>query len=201
MSIYTRNQPVATDDLSVSQPILQANTNTADDFFGVDHYKFSAVSNNGFHNQVTTPSIVGGTDPTTSASIDIFYAKMATANIGILQFSRGYSVANSTPSVPTPVTSLMSPSTPIVIGNGSTTTILDFAGVSVCSAQLFAFDINTNPLIYCDLRIVSDGTVVRIVGIQNGLDKAGSGTILQIKNVTGGPLNNVYWTLNFLRVQ
>lgn len=53
---YIRNQPVATDDLSVSAPILSANTNKADDSFGIDHYQFSDLTaNNGFHKRVTLP--------------------------------------------------------------------------------------------------------------------------------------------------
>lgn len=57
--VYTRNQPVAGDDLSVSQPILAANTNAADDSFGVDHFPFSNLtSSNGFHQKVTIPGNV-----------------------------------------------------------------------------------------------------------------------------------------------
>lgn len=57
--VYTRNQPVATDDLSVSQPIVAVNTNAADDSFGVDHFPFSNLtSSNGFHQKVTIPGNV-----------------------------------------------------------------------------------------------------------------------------------------------
>lgn len=56
---YLRNQPIATDDLSVSQPILAANTNASDDSFGIDHFKFSDLTtSNGFHRKVTIPGNV-----------------------------------------------------------------------------------------------------------------------------------------------
>lgn len=56
MASYIRNQPVATDDLSVSAPILAGNTNKADDSFGIDHFQFSDLTvNNGFHKKVTLP--------------------------------------------------------------------------------------------------------------------------------------------------
>lgn len=54
MSTYYRNQPDANDDLEVSQPYLEGNTNAADDAFSVDHAAFSDTSGNrGLHKKVT----------------------------------------------------------------------------------------------------------------------------------------------------
>jgi len=64
MASYIRNQPVATDDLSVSAPILANNTNKADDSFGVDHFQFSdQTANNGFHKKVTLPGNIAAPAP------------------------------------------------------------------------------------------------------------------------------------------
>lgn len=54
MSTYYRDQPDANDDLEVSQPYLEGNTNAADDAFSVDHAAFSDTSGNrGLHKKVT----------------------------------------------------------------------------------------------------------------------------------------------------
>ena len=90
--VYTRNQPIASDDLSVSQPFLAANTNQADDSFGIDHYQFSNLTvNNGFHKQVTLPGNVSAPTPvggygdiyavTTSAITQPYWVRDAQANI------------------------------------------------------------------------------------------------------------------------
>lgn len=80
--VYLLNQPVATDDLSVSQPILAANTNSADASFGIDHFAFSNLTvNNGFHQKVTLPG-TGLATPTPAANYgDMF----ATTTGGITQ--------------------------------------------------------------------------------------------------------------------
>jgi|GEM_PF-5524280 len=79
MASYIRNQPVATDDLSVSAPILSGNTNKADDSFGIDHFQFSDLTtNNGFHKKVTLPGSLAA--PTPAAGFGDMYA-VTTASI------------------------------------------------------------------------------------------------------------------------
>lgn len=80
MSVYLRNQPIATDDLSVSQPILAANTNKSDDSFGIDHFQFSDLTtSNGFHKKVTLPG-TGLATPAPAANFGDMYA-VTTATI------------------------------------------------------------------------------------------------------------------------
>lgn len=132
---YTRNEPLAGDDLDVSQPKLATNTNGADDSFGVDHYKFSDLTvNNGFHNKVTTPLIIGAVHPTTAANVPEFYAMQDYASIGVIQYSRGPSDA-----VPTPLTSLQSVSGGVAVGAASSTPVFDFTNVIRASVTLHAF--------------------------------------------------------------
>ena len=77
--VYLRNQPVGTDDLSVSQPILLANTNQADDTMAIDHFQFSdTTANNGKHLQSHYVERLGPTIPTTVADEGALYSKLAT---------------------------------------------------------------------------------------------------------------------------
>lgn len=75
---YVRNQPIAGDDLDISQPKLVTNTNGADDSFGVDHFQFSDTSaNNGFHKKVTLAQVAA--DPAQAFPEALVYTK----NLGI----------------------------------------------------------------------------------------------------------------------
>ncbi len=197
--VYLRNQPVPTDDLSISAPLLAGNTNSADDSFGVDHYKFSDLTaNNGFHNTVTTPLIVGGIHPTTTAVLDKFYAMEDTPNVGILQYSRGWNIASSAPAVPTPITNLQSPSSAIILAPGATTNVLDCTGLPRLIGTLYAFDslVMTN---VAAPSIFWNGTVFQI-GASGNLKVQSTGNIIQLKNNSASTMN-VYWTFELQRLQ
>lgn len=90
---YLRNEPIATDDLDVSQPKLRDNTNTADNLYGLDHYAFSNLTANaGLHKQSTYPEQL--VDPTTLADQIAVYTK-AVAGATELFFRReGNGVVN-----------------------------------------------------------------------------------------------------------
>ncbi len=210
--VYLRNQPIPTDDLSISAPILATNTNAADDSFGVDHYKFSDLTvNNGFHNTVTTPVIVGVAHPTTTAVLDKFYAMQDSPLLGILQYSRGWNATVAAPAVPTPVTSLHSPSTPIVMLNGGTTNILDFTGISRAFVTAIVADLtsgntttlsNTTNVFWTGsaFTIMPQAFPLAIANQVYSLKVQSSGNILQAVNNSGSTLNNVYWTLKLHRL-
>jgi hypothetical protein len=51
--VYLPNIPVSTNSPAVDQPLITANFTAANNFFGVDHVKFDAASNNGRHNQIS----------------------------------------------------------------------------------------------------------------------------------------------------
>lgn len=66
----------------MSAPILSANTNKADDSFGIDHFQFSDLTvNNGFHKKVTLP----GTGLATPAPPANYGDMFATTTGGITQ--------------------------------------------------------------------------------------------------------------------
>lgn len=196
--VYLLNQPVATDDLSISQPILAANTNSADASFGIDHYAFSNLTvNNGFHNTVTTPLIVGAAHPTTIAAVPKMYGMQDSVNLGVIQYSRGPSNA-----VPSPLTHLHSTAAPIVLASGATTNVFDFTGLALAICMLYttSYDVTaTNKVSY----IVWTGSALSIsdLNVPANLTVQASGNILQIKNTSAPPVtfNKLFWTLDILR--
>jgi len=201
---FDPNIPQPNDNLSDSQGDLLANNVFLNTSFGIDHYPFSdATSNNGFHNQVTTPLIGGAVHPTTAAAIPKFYGMQDTAPLGVIQYSRGPSDA-----VPSPVTHLQSPSAPIVIGINGTTNVLDFTGIPKAICVLYAADFTLVGLssftkIVCS--VFWDGTS-SVMGINNFISTANlsaqqTGNILQIKNNSGVGLTEVRWTLEMLRLE
>lgn len=197
--VYTRNQPVASDDLDISQPFLTTNTNASDDSFGVDHYKFSDLTvNNGFHNKVTTPLVVNsppdGLPPATVAN-PILYA-YSIGNSGMLQYSRGPNNA-----VPTPVTSLHAGPSGINLGVGATTNIIDFVGMPGTLCMLYSGNVGANPGVGVAFVVWDSANIKSIVNIVNqGLTAQASGSILQLKNTSGLVLNPMIWTLEFMRI-
>lgn len=200
---YNPNKPAANDDLSDSQGDIKSNFTVSNNVFLVDHYPFSnTTANKGKHNQVTTPLIIGSVHPATAAAEPKMYAMQDSANVGVLNYSRGPSSA-----VPTPLTSLQSPATPVTIGIGATSNILDFTLLARCMCILSVMDTVYAPLgapiastysfVYWTgtaFMFKTTGTIIQVVN---------SGNMLQIKNNTSAPaaaLNNVYWTLQFFRL-
>ncbi len=212
---FLNNIPQAADFLDQSQPQLLANNQALDSIFGIDHYAFSNLtSDSGFHNKVTTPGYV--TIPPTVPVIPpgtttnpVFYGfnpldagGIATTNLGLLQYSRGPSNA-----VPTPVTHLQSTASAIVLANNATVNVFDFTGVPRAFAMLYAMD-TTNGTTLGQTRMVASvfwsGTVLVV---DNGVTQAAflrpnvSGNILRLLNNNSGvTFNNIYWTLDLLRV-
>ena len=203
MSVYTLNQPVATDLLEISQPILANNTNAADAFFGLNHYSFASTSGqNGKHTNIQTPQLAGG-HPTTPASQPSLYAMQDSTNIGVIQYSRGPSDA-----IPSPITSLQSPATPITLAAGITTNVLNFAAAptafSCINAILyFSYNLNAGTQLMQTFSVNWNGTSFYSVDMTTGgfATVVNSGTTLQIKAPTGAGISNLYWTLQLLRIQ
>lgn len=195
---YNPSIPNAGDFISISQGQIFNNFAKANSSFGTDHYAFSDLTaNNGFHNQMTTPLIVGGVHPTTVAAIPKMYAMQDTVHLGVLNYSRGPSNA-----VPTPITSLHSTVAALVLAPGGTTNVLDFTGLARAFCIFCATDTGTasSSIIY---YIVWSGTAFTIINLSSNnsfLAPQVAGNILQLKNITGiVTLNNVYWTLELLR--
>lgn len=214
--VYLRNEPIATDDLSVSQPKLLGNTNQADDSFGVDHYAFSNLTaNNGFHNKVTTPDFVDnpptGLPPVTTTN-PIFYGFTqpqvgSTLPIGSIQFSKGPTANPANPKVPSPVTYLQSINTAITLASNASTNVLDVTGLTNLIALGFAKGTNANTLVATSAcyYITWNGTnftFVLLGNTNNNLFFRNSANIIQLAdNSTTSGMTGVFWTLQLLRVQ
>ena len=197
MSLFIPTSPQANDNLDFSQGQLLSNNSGLDTVFGIDHYKFSdATANKGFHNKVTTPVFVDS-PPITGAN-PVAYAFQDSANVGVLQYSRGPNNA-----VPTPITMLQSPSSPITLAPAATTNVLDFTGIPGALAILYAADYTLH--IGAIISLISwNGTAFGNIFNTNGtanLTAVSSGNILQIKNNSSiTTFSSVRWTLQFLRM-
>lgn len=197
---YAPNIPQPTDKLSDSQGVLLSNFQQLDTSFGTDHYAFSnGTSNNGFHNTITTPLVVGSAHPATAAAIPKFYAMQDSANLGVIQYSRGPSNA-----VPSPVTIYQSPASAINIAPLGTTNVFDFTNLARAFAMLYASDTTTSTAVGICF-IVWTGSALFLTPLVQGSGIVGlqfltNGNIVQIKNRSNvTTLSNFYWSLQFLR--
>lgn len=197
MSLFLPNIPTSSQNLDFSQGQLLSNNQGLDTVFGVDHYKFSdATVNKGFHNTVTQPLIVGSAHPATVAN-PILYSMQDSANLGVIQYSRGPNNA-----VPTPVTMLQSPAAATVIGPSSTSNVFDFTGMARALCILVAADmVLTTSRVFA--YVIWTGAALVVINLLTGgfILAQSSGAILQLNNGSLVALNNVYWTLEFLRIQ
>ncbi len=201
MSSFNPSIPQPTDELSDSQPELLGNNQQLDISFGIDHYTFSnQTSNNGKHNTVTTPIVIGGVHPVTAVDEPRLYAMRDSTPLGVIQYSRGPSNA-----VPTPLTSLQSTSAAIVLATTTSTTVLDFAGLSRAFAVLYAYD-NLSPTTgkICAF-IIWTGSAGFINVLTSGANNLGAtftgggSSVLTLTNNSIAAMN-VYWTLQLNRL-
>lgn len=198
--VFINSIPNAADDLKDSQPQLKANNLQLDTSFGVDHYTFSNLTtDNGKHNQVTTPKIVGAAHPTTAANEPKFYAMEDVSQLGVIQYSRGPSNA-----VPSPVTKLQSAGA-VAIGPAASILIFDFGLPQVLTASMAVLSaFTTAGFANQSLRsfVFWNGTTLseRSILTGSGIAVLVSGSQLRI-NVAGVIAVNTYWTLEFLRLQ
>lgn len=208
MSLFLPNIPQGPDNLDFSQGELLSNNQGLDTVFGIDHYKFSdATANKGFHNHVTTPAIIGG-HPITAANLPLIYAATA-GNLGVIQFSKGPNLSAATPS--NPITMLQSPDTGQPIGTGTTIDVFDFTGLPRAMCILTASN-NTigggNPpaVVSVFAYIFWTGAPLNTLGVANIISSSPLAAFsatpkLQLKNTSAFNLTDVYWTLQFMRVQ
>ena len=193
--------PIGTQKQNVSAPQMRNNFSQANVTFGVDHYAFSdETSNNGYHNSVTTPPIIGGMAPTSTPSLTILYGLQQTANLGLLQYSIGYNSTISAPSIPTPLTAIHSISTPITLARAATTNILDFTSITLAMGTVYAFDA-TSALNLAGNVYWNGSAFTFNINSGSGFSLVGFGNILQLKNNAIFSANNVFWTLKLHRLQ
>jgi len=203
MSLFIPTIPTANQDLDFSQGQLLNNNSGLDTVFGIDHYKFSdATANKGFHNQVTTPSHIGG-HPVTGAN-PILYSMQDSANLGVIQYSKAPNLLAADPS--SPITMKQSPLTASTVPSSGTLNVFDFTGLTRALCLLVAADTTTNnkAMAFVVWTTVPGNslTVSNVPTISTtALFAAASGNILVLQNSSGGAQSNVYWTLQFMRTQ
>lgn len=214
--VFDNAVPQAGDDLSVSQLDLLNNNISLNSTYGFDHYQFiDTTGNAGAHKKVTTPTF--GSHPAASSTQDVFYGMQDSANLGILQYSRGWDSANSTSQVPTPLTSKHSTSTPLSLASGASTPIFDFSGLSKAICTVYAYDAGSSSKIirtknealifWTSTSTTSNTSNVVSPTTQSALKltvSAGVITLTNDSNTSGGSsinLTDLYWTIHFHRVQ
>ena len=195
--MFKNSIPQPTDNLSDSQADLLGNMQQLDTSFGVDHYAFSDLTaNNGKHNKITTPLIVGGVHPTTSASELKFYAMQDLAAIGLLQYSRGVSDAP-----PSPVTYVQSPSVATVIPNNSSVTIIDLNGITSAAGTLFIYGTLPPSLFIQDCTFYFANNIFVLSNTSSSVVIGSAvGTALRISNGNPSLPANTFWSIKFHRI-
>src|SRR6185312_9486388 len=186
MPVYNPLVPTGAVNLDVDYQNLQGNFEQANIVYGTDHYPFdNATPNQGFHNLVTTPPIVNnppdGLPPATAANPKL-YAYQQYPALGVLHYSRGPNNA-----VPTPVSYLTSASTPIVLGIGATTNVLDFTGFQRAMCIIYAMNdvAGANKSVTEQLVVWSQNSFSSLGGAA-ALRPIAAGNILQLRNDSGG---------------
>lgn len=188
---YTPVIPVSGETLGGTRDRIRTNFELIQSTFSENHVPIGAL-NGGNHTVIR--SVNQSTVPTTPVDEPALYATNDGNSLGVLHYSRGGSDA-----VPTPLTGLHSPSTPIVLANNATTNMVDFTGITVAAFQVNAVNLSGILPSYTG-TLWWNGAVVAPVFPQGGFTLALAGNVLQLQNISGGAYNDVYWTINLLRV-
>lgn len=203
MSTYLPSIPQPNDNLDFSQGQLLGNFQALDTVYGIDHYEFSnGTANSGFHDQITTPAHIGG-EPTTAANLPLIYGLSVGGNLQVAQFAKASNIANTVPGFP--LTGLESPAAATSINTGSTVDVFNFTGLARAMCILVASNMGA-PVRNYVAYVVWDGTTATAVTISPAIligfgAVVSTSTILQLSNITGTNMTDVYWSLQFLRVQ
>ena len=194
MSTFLPNVPQPADDLDVSQGDLLGNFQALDAVFLQNHYTFSdGTINKGKHRVIETPFIAASAVPTTTVD-PIIYGHQYTVPSGILQFSKP-----AADGVATPLTSLQSPATAIVLAAGVPTNVMDFAGLTRAWGLLYGKSNVSDVLSFFRWNGASLVVTNIVGGNIADLKPQVSGTTLQLVNT--GSASNVFWTLEFARIE
>lgn len=201
MSLYSPNIPLPGDDLDVSQQDILNNFSALNTVYGTDHYAYTDTTGNaGAHDKVTLPQITTGVDATTGATVNRIYA-LAKGNLPRMVYVRGISNAS-----PTPLTSLMSSSTAIVMAQNAVIDVLDFTGLTQAIGTLIVYDtVDSKTLNYITFSWAGGFDLPNQPKLfdpsPNQFLFQKTGNILQIKNVLATTMNFVFWNLRLFRVQ
>ncbi len=199
MALYDPLVPTGFVDLDTDYANLQNNFQELDNVYGIDHVKYSVITNTGFHNKVTTPDQV--TAPVTVTN-PVFYALQLNTAVGLLQFSRG---ANNAP--PTPLTKLYSSDTGFSITSAMDVSVLDLTGFSL--AIIRANVVGTYNTIGSapglnEAEVYWDGTTLLVQNINNTFNRifwVDVGNVLTLRWTGAGGATNVFWALEIVRIK
>lgn len=133
--------------------------------------------------------------PTTAANEPSLFG-FTYSNAGVLQVSRGGSNA-----VPSPLTKLQSPASPISLAAGLSTNVLDFTGLSLAFGVLSSLDSVLLGTTRAQTFFIWNGSTITLSVTSVSLTATVVGNILTLKNNTLAAQNNVYWTLDFFRIE
>jgi hypothetical protein len=213
MSAFLPNIPQAGDFLdSTSQPQLLSNNQALDARFGVDHYKYSdATGQSGKHNKVTTPVFIDspptGLPPVIISTEPVIAAFQQTVPVGVLQYSYGWNVAAAAQAVPTPITMIHSQSTGLSMPTATSINLLDFTGLPRAIAVVYGASFTDNASMTAFSFLIPRVVYWNGASFNTFTFPAASfqittlGNVLRITNGSAGTLNNVYWTLQMIRMQ
>lgn len=189
--------PLAPQKQNATQSQIRTNFQLINTVFGTDHYAVDDLTGNAGHHQVIeSPAQSSHATTTTNPAI---YGFEDSANIGVLQYSRAPSNA-----VPTPLTGFCSVSTPISMGATSTISLLNFSGLSIAIVNIYAFGekVSSGNPVSLNTTIYWNGTDFLNLGSNTlTIYATSSGSTLRLGNSSSGGLINVYWNLQFIRLQ
>ncbi len=194
---YLTNIPLSTDLQNVTQGQILGNFTQLNTSFGIDHYPFTTNGSlTGFHNQVTTPAIIGSAVPTVTSNAILFALNPLEA-VGLLQYS-----VSTNSSVPTPLTKMQSTASGITLAISANTTVLNFTGLNTVIAMLYMCSGKTT--MYSNVALVTYYAGVLVVNniasaVNSQVSASASGQNLIITNGTIGTVS-LFWTLEFQRI-
>lgn len=189
---YTPVIPQSGESLGSTRDRIRTNFEQISSVFGNNHYTFDALGE-GKHQKVQTPDQVS--DVASAANEPVLYAK-ASSNAGVLQYSRGPSNA-----APTPITSLQSVGA-IPCANNASIPVLDFAGLPLCMAMIYAFD-NLNSTRKALAFVWWDGAVLsreQLTSSTSSIRVDVASPNLSLFNNNTASAMSIYWTLDFKRL-
>lgn len=201
---YTPNIPLGSQSVASTQQPINNNFTIANTAFGIDHQAFTVNgATQGFHKKVTMGS--NGSHPLTPLATPVIYANQDNASIGVINYSMPGGNTGAPALVPTPLTSLQSPTAAIAMGNGTQSLVFDFVGIpNIITAVLYAENQVNSALFRTAVSIINwDGAALHARNIsQTNVDFSFfvNGTQLELNNLTGSNLVNVYWTLQWIRI-
>ena len=193
-----RDEPIATDFLSVSQPKLKTNTNDFDDAIGVDHVAASSASGNAGKHTIIQ-HVEEASIPSTTDDLKTFTYEPLSA-LGPLLYNRKENDA-----IPTPLSCLQSGSAAITIAPSGTSNILDFSGMPYCYGLVFItadFSSATRFPLYNFFWDGSAGYTSLITpSVVNLIIAEFSTSTLRLRNPVGSSTySNLAWTVEFKRI-